>query len=59
MKFGMVNKLTTVNIFVLHTSHLNTVHLAIKTRKTNIEIDFLKVGGKWKKPPLIKLQIER
>ena len=49
MKFGVVNKLTTVNIFVLHISHRNITHLAVIRRKTNnIKIDILKgvcVGG--------------
>ena len=42
MKFGMVNKLTTVNIFVLHTLHRTITHRT--TRKTNIKIDILKGG---------------
>ena len=45
MKFGMVNKLTTVNRFVLHTLHRNITHLAIITRKTNIKLGILKGGG--------------
>ena len=48
MKFGMVNKLTTVNRFVLHTLHRNITHLAIITRKTNIKLGILK-GGNWKR----------
>ena len=38
MKFGMVNKLTTVNRFKLYTLHRNITHLAIITRKTNIKL---------------------
>ena len=48
MKFGMVNKSTTVNRFVLHTLHRNITHLAIITRKTNIKLSILK-GGNWKR----------
>ena len=48
MKFGEVNKSTTVNRFILHTLHLNFTHLAVITRKTNIKLGILK-GGKWKK----------
>ena len=47
MKFGVVNKSTTVNRFVLHTLHRNITHLAVITRKTNIksvfEFQFCKV----------------
>ena len=45
MKFGVVNKSTTVNRFVLHT---NFTHLAVITRKTNIKLGILK-GGNWKR----------
>ena len=45
MKFGVVNKSTTVNRFVLHTLHRNITHLAIITRKTNIKLGVLKGGG--------------
>ena len=48
MKFGVVNKSTTVNRFLLHTLQRNITHLAVITRKTNmknIKIDILKVGG--------------
>ena len=48
MKFGVVNKSTTVNRFVLHTLHHNIRHLAIITRKTNIKLGVLK-GGNWKR----------
>ena len=41
----MVNKLTTVNRSVLHTSHPKITHLAVITRKTNIKIYILKGGG--------------
>ena len=49
MKFGMVNKSTTVNRFVLHTSHRNITHLAIIRRKTNIKLGILKGGGELEK----------
>ena len=45
MKFGMVNKSTIVNRFVLHTLQRNITHLAVITRKTNIKLDSVK-GGK-------------
>ena len=52
MKIGMVNKLTVMNRFVLHTLQRNVTHLAVIKRKTNIKIDILKGGGgggKWKR----------
>ena len=52
MKFGVVNKSTTVNRFVLHTLQRNITHLAVITRKTNIKLDILK-GGKLEKSPII------
>ena len=51
MKIGMVNKLTIMNRFVLHTLQRNVTHLAVITRKTNIKIDILKGGGKVEKSP--------
>ena len=45
MKFGVVNKSTTVNKFVLHTLQRNITHLAVITRKTNIKLGILKGGG--------------
>ena len=51
MKFGMVNKSTTVNRFVLHTLQRNITHLAVITRKTNIKLGILK-GGSWKRAVL-------
>ena len=47
MKFGMVNKLTTVNrfFFILHTVS-NITHFGVITREINIKINILKgVGG--------------
>ena len=44
MKFGVVNKSTTVNRFVLHTLQRNITHLAVITRKTNIKLGILKGG---------------
>ena len=44
MKFGVVNKSTIVNKFVLHTVQRNITHLAVITRKTNIKLGILKGG---------------
>ena len=44
MKFGVVNKSTTVNSFGLHTLQRNITHLAVITRKTNIKLGILKGG---------------
>ena len=49
MKFGMLNKSTTVNRFVLHTLQRKITHLAVITRKTNIKLDSVK-GGTGKEP---------
>ena len=49
MKFGVVNKSTIVNKFVFHTVHRNFTHLAVITRKTNIQLGILK-GGTGKEP---------
>ena len=50
MKFGVVNKSTTVNRFVLHTLQRNITYLAVITRKTNIKLGILKGGGgDWKR----------
>ena len=48
MKFGVVNKWTIVNRFVLHTLQRNITHLAVITSKTNIKLGILK-GGKLEK----------
>ena len=48
MKFGVLNKTTTENRFVLHTLQRNITHLAVITRKTNIKLGILK-GGKLEK----------
>ena len=45
MKFGVVNKSTIVNKFVLHTLQRNITHLAVITRKTNIKLGILKGEG--------------
>ena len=42
MKFGVVNKSTTVKRFVRPTLHRNITHLAVISQKTNIKLDFLK-----------------
>ena len=52
MKFGVVNKSTTVNRFALHTLQRNITHLHVITRKTNIKLGFLK-GGETGKEPMI------
>ena len=56
MKFGVVNKSTTVNNFNLQTLQRNIAHLAVITRKTNIKLGILKRGN-WKRanypPPVI------
>ena len=44
MKLGVVNKLTTVNRFVLHTLQRNITLLAVITRITNIILGILKMG---------------
>ena len=54
MKFGVVNKSTTVNRCVLHTCKRNITHLAIKTRITNLKLVILK-GGTGKEPRIFHL----
>ena len=54
MKFGMVNKSTTMNRFVLHTLQRNITHLAVITRKTNIKLGILKGGGETGKEPIVQ-----
>ena len=49
MKFGVVNKSTTLDRFVLHTLQPNVTHLAVITRKTNIKLDVLKGGRELEK----------
>ena len=44
MNFGVVNKSTVMNRFVLHTLQHKITHLAVITRKTNIKLGILKVG---------------
>ena len=53
MKFGVVNKSTTVNRFALHTLQRNITHLAVITRKTNIKLGIFKGGGNWKRAHII------
>ena len=48
MQFGVVNKSTILNRFVLHTLQRNIAHLDVITRKTNIKLGILK-GGNWKR----------
>ena len=49
-QFGVMNKSTTVNIFVLHTLPHNITHLAVITRKSNIKLGILKRGETGKEP---------
>ena len=51
MKFGVVNKSTILNRFVLHILQRNITHLAVITRKTNIKRGILK-GGTGKEPKI-------
>ena len=51
MKFGVVNKSTILNRFVLHTLQRNITHLAVITRKRNIKHGILKGGGETGKEP--------
>ena len=52
MKFGVVNKSTTVNRFVLHTLHLSITQLAKITHETKVKLGILK-GGKLEKSRII------
>ena len=50
MKFGVVNTSTILSRFVLHTLQRNSTHLAVITRKTDINLSILKgAGGNWKR----------
>ena len=53
MKFGVVNKSTILNRFVLHTLQRNITHLAVTTRKTKIILGILK--GETGKEPIFGL----
>ena len=55
MKFGVVNKSTTVNRFVLHTLQRNITHLAVITPKSNIKFGVLKKGGTGKEPEFLQV----
>ena len=58
MKFGVMNKSTILNRFVLHTLQRNITRLAVITRKTNKKLDILK-GGNWKRAnKLLKLNLK-
>ena len=59
MKFGVVNKSTTVNRFVLHALQRNITNLAVITRKRNIKLGILKGGGggDWKRAKETILEI--
>ena len=56
MKVGVVNKSTTVIRFVLHTLRRNITHLAVITRKTNINFGILKRGETGKEPNFCNLE---
>ena len=45
MKFGVVNKSTTVNRFVIPSLQRNITHLAVMTCNTNIKLGSLKGWG--------------
>ena len=55
MKFGVLNKSTVLNRFVLHTLQRNITRLAVITRKTNIKLGILKRGGTGKEPTFLNL----
>ena len=44
MKFGIVNKSTAVNRFVLHSLQRKITHLPVITRKTNIKLGIFEGG---------------
>ena len=48
LKFGVVNKSTTVNRFVLHTLQRNITHLAVITRKATKKTRYFERGD-WKR----------
>ena len=58
MNFGMVNKSTTVNRFVLHTLQRNITHLAVITRRSNIKLGILKKEGTGKEPKIVPSRTE-
>ena len=58
MKFGVVNKSTILNRFVLHTLQRNITHLAVITHKTNLKLGILK-GGTGKEPAFFDGSDER
>ena len=53
MKFGVVNKSTILNRFVLHKLQRNITHLAVITRKTKIKLGILKEGWTGKEPIIL------
>ena len=55
MKFGVVNKSTVLNRFVLHTLQRNITRLAVITRTTNIKLGILK-GGELEKSQIMKMR---
>ena len=56
MKFGVMNKSTILNKFLLHTLQRNITHLAVITRKSNIKLGILKGGGgDWKRAEISRL----
>ena len=57
MKFGVVNKSTILNRFVLNTLQRNIKHLAVITHKRNIKLGILKGGGGLEKSQEPKLNL--
>ena len=53
MKFGVVNKSTILNRFVLHILQRNITRLAVITRKTNIKFGIFERGELEKSPKLL------
>ena len=50
MKFGVMNKSTTVNRFVRHSLQRNITYLAAKIRKTTLKLGILKKEETGKEP---------
>ena len=59
MKFGVVNKSTILNRFVLHNLQRSITHLAVITRKTNIKLGILKGRENGKEPNKTLRKLEK
>ena len=59
MQFGVVNKSTILNRFVLHTLQRKITHLAVIARKTNIKLGILKRGETGKEPQNVLIGVCR